>query len=224
MSFHISTPVHNPKDVIPALAEGERHWRKGYSAWELAHSWVCAGGIPGPVARVLGQAPEYVGATLVEGFFERRTALRSRGADSQTDLLALLRLADGHAVLGIEGKVNEPFGPLVGDWLAAGGDGRKVRLAVLCRALGLAESEVDHLRYQLLHRTCAAIFEAQGYQVPSAALLVHSFSSRHAWFEDFRSFTEALGASCEATGTISKPIRCEGIDLRLGWVADQARD
>jgi hypothetical protein len=187
----------------------------------LAQSWVNAGGIPVPVQQVTDQAAEYQGAHLIEGFFERETQLRSKGRPSQTDLLALIKSASGYAVLGIEGKVNETLGPLVQEWLVDASPGKLTRLEILCGTLGLDRESVGHLRYQLLHRTCAAIYEAQGYAVDHAAMLVHSFSTNHAWFDDFRAFTDALGVPVDAVNRISDPIEREGIKLRLGWVSDQ---
>ena len=67
--FH-AQEIAEPKDVIPYLAKRERHWKKGYSAYELAHSWVKANDIPTPVCAVLDNCPDYAGATLVEGLFE----------------------------------------------------------------------------------------------------------------------------------------------------------
>ena len=104
---------------------------------------------------------------LIEGFFEKETDLRSRGRPSQTDLLALIGDGEGFAVLGVEGKVDEPFGPLVSEWLTEASANKRARLSVLQETLGLADHNVSNLRYQLLHRTTAAIYEAQRYKVPS---------------------------------------------------------
>ena len=97
-------PITRLEDIIPYLAKQERHWKKGYSAYELAYSWVGAKGIPDPVEAVLHQAEEFRGMELIEGFFEKETDLRSRGRPSQTDLLALIGDGEGFAVLGVEGQ------------------------------------------------------------------------------------------------------------------------
>ena len=174
--FFYADPITKPEDVIPRLAKQKMHWKKGYSAYELAHSWVRAKGIPCPVAAVLHQVADFRRMELVEGFFEKDTDLRSREQPSQTDLLALIGDGDGFAVLGIEGKVDEPFGPLISEWLVNASPTKQTRLSELRKTLGLTGCDVSNLRYQLLHRTAAAIYEAQRYKVRRAVMLVHSFS------------------------------------------------
>ena len=111
--FFYAHEIRKPADVIPHLAQQERHWRKGYSAYELAYSWVNAGDIPANVRSVLDTCPDYAGAHLVEGLFERDVDLRTPGRRSQTDLLAFVKLTHGNAVIAVEGKVEESFGPYV---------------------------------------------------------------------------------------------------------------
>ena len=214
-------PIKRPEDIIPHLAKQERHWKKGYSAYELAYSWVGAKGIPNPVVAVLHQAEEFLGMELIEGFFEKETDLRSRGRPSQTDLLALIGDGEGFAVLGIEGKVDESFGPLVSEWLVDASANKRARLLVLQETMGLADHDVSNLRYQLLHRTAAAVYEAQRYKIRRAVMLVHSFSDGHSWFDDFRAFADAIGTPVSGTNELSAKVGVEGISLRLGWVADE---
>ena len=214
-------PIKRPEDIIPHLAKQERHWKKGYSAYELAYSWVGAKGISNPVVAVLHQAEEFLGMELIEGFFEKETDLRSRGRPSQTDLLALIGDGEGFAVLGIEGKVDEPFGPLVSEWLVDASANKRARLSVLQETMGLADHDVSNLRYQLLHRTAAAVYEAQRYKIRRAVMLVHSFSDGHSWFDDFRAFADAIGTPVSGTNELSAKVGVEGISLRLGWVADE---
>ena len=219
--FFFAEPIKRPEDIVPRLAKQERHWKKGYSAYELAHSWVGAKGIPDPVVAVLHQAEEFRSMELIEGFFEKETHLRSRGRPSQTDLLALIGDGEGFAVLGVEGKVDEPFGPLVSEWLTDASANKRARLSVLQGTLGLADHNISNLRYQLLHRTAAAIYEAQRYRVRRAVMLVHSFSEGHSWFDDFRAFADAIGTPVSSTNEISAEVEVEGVSLRLSWVADE---
>ncbi len=96
----------------------------------------------------------------MEGLFERDVDLRTPGHPSQTDLLAFVKLSRGNAVIAVEGKVDEPFDRRVSAWNDRS-PGKERRLAALCAALGLRVADVGDIRYQLLHRTVSAIYEAQ---------------------------------------------------------------
>ena len=54
--FFYAHEIAKPTDVIPYLARQERHWKKGYSAYELAHSWVVRG-CPSTRHALLSDAP-----------------------------------------------------------------------------------------------------------------------------------------------------------------------
>ena len=142
--FHLRE-IRQPTDIIECLAEGEQHWRKGYSAYELAISWVAADGIPSSVSEVLDTCDLFRDAQLVEGFFERKVELRSRGHPSQTDLMAFIKSACGYSVIAVEGKVEEPFDRLVEEWHDHS-PGKQHRLDVLCESLGLRSDDVGSLR------------------------------------------------------------------------------
>jgi hypothetical protein len=125
-------------------------------------------------------------------------------------------------IIAIEGKVDEPFGELVSDW-NDGSDGKEDRLSGLCSTLGLNKSLVGGLRYQLLHRTASAIYEAQRYRAHRAIMLVHSFSQTKRWFDDFARFSDAMGMSIKLPDTVSSPKLCEHVSLRTAWVSDNIR-
>ncbi len=224
-SFQI--PIEKPDEIIPRLGKQEKHWKVGRSAYELSNAWMNAGGIPTSVRAVLAKAPEWANAKLLEGIFERETEIPGKGRPSQTDLLALVSLTDANAILGIEGKVDEPFGPLVGEWLADSASANKVeRLAGLCATLGVRPETVNGFRYQLFHRCGAAIYEAKRYRYPRAMMLVHSFApvgrdgTAPAGFADFAAFASSLGMAITAPGDVTIAKICEGIEFRLAWVAD----
>ena len=219
----IHVPLLKPEDVIPHLGKGELHWRDGYSAKSVCLSWFNANDIPSSVRSVLNQAAEYRGAELLDAWLERCTHLPwGRGNPSQTDLLALLRLGDGIAVVGIEAKVKESFGPIVRDWLDEGGANKEARLQGLCDFLGLDRTAALDLRYQLLHRTAAAILEAQRFRAPRAAMVVQSFCPERTGFNDFQAFARAAGFGDVSANSMSGPRQLSGVDTRLGWVADHA--
>ena len=218
--FFYAQEIGKPEDVIPYLAKQERHWRKGYSAYELAHSWLDAGDIPASVRSVLDTCPDYAGAHLVEGLFERDVDLRTPGRRSQTDLLAFVKLAHGNAVIAVEGKVDEPFGQLVSTWNDRT-PGKKRRLEALCASLGLRVADVGDIRYQLLHRTASAIYEAQRYRTNRAIMLVHSFSIADTSFRDFQAFAALKRTPIPTVNRVSEERECEGVRLRLAWVKDR---
>lgn len=218
-AFYATKRIIRPEQVIPFLGKGEAHWRKGFSAYELAYSWLSAAGIPQNVRDTLDSVAEYMNAELLQAYFERETDLRSSGRDSQSDLLAYARSSAGTFVIGVEGKVEEPFGEIVSDW-NTGSPTRIARLESLCDLLGLDINEVGHLRYQLFHRTAAAIYEAQAFGCERAIMLVHSFSKGQRWLDDFQNFTRAIGAGADVENRLSTEIARGGIRLRLGWVSD----
>lgn len=213
--------IEKPEEIIPRLGKQELHWKKGRSAYELSSSWMNAGTFPASVKQVLDGASEWQNAVLLEAIFERETELGTRGRPSQTDLMCVVSLPSGNAMLGIEGKVDEPFGSRVNEWL--GNDeagGRKARLSGLCATLAVNPETVGRLYYQLFHRTCATIYEAKRFRYERGTMLVHSFSTTGVWFSEFSDFAAAVGMAVDGPGMISSPKICDGIEMRLGWVSD----
>jgi hypothetical protein len=202
-----------------------------------------AEGIPKTVRAVLDQAPLWRGADLLEAMFERKTELPGRGRPSQTDLLAIVALANENAILAVEAKVDEPFGSLLADWLEGKSDelseersleererskaNRMARLEGLCRTFQVKAEGIGGLYYQLFHRTCAAIYEAHRFRYQRATMLVQSFgapilaSGLPAGFEEFRFFANAIGMPVQEPGLLSPPKDCSNVEIRLGWVSDQ---
>ncbi len=222
--FHVA--IARPEDVIPRLGKGILHWRAGRSAAELAQAWWNAKGIPPKVRAVIAGCTEWRDANIVEAFFEHQTDLGTPGRPSQTDLLVLTESPKARGIIAVEGKASEPFGPLVEEWLRdKPSKGKDRRLADLCRMLSLGKGQVLKLRYQLLHRTASALIEAKRFGCPNALVLVHHFTARGSGpsesFEDFASFTRALGAPVADLGAISKAVKIESISVRFAWVDDR---
>jgi hypothetical protein len=146
---------------------------------------------------------------------------------SQTDLFVLARAPSGLAVIAVEGKVDEPFDALVGDWLAAesGGEsvGKRERLDYLCSELGISAEAAMPLRYQLMHRTVSALIEARRFTAPHALMLVHSFSPTALWLDDYLAFAASLGAAEAGKDTISRVGDRGGVALYLGWCSGEQR-
>jgi hypothetical protein len=219
MIRRLHVPLLKPEDVIPHLAKPDLHWKSGYSAQELAIAWSqSSNDFPPSVRAVLSTVPEYSDAELVDGFFEREIELGSPGRNSQADILVLAGLGQEIAVIAVEGKVNETFREFVKNWNNT--PGKQVRLERLAQTLGLDIADVGGIRYQLLHRTASAIYEAKRYRCRHAMMLVHSFSPTHRWFEDFAAFSSLMNQPVSVPGAVSIAKMCEGISLRLAWVAD----
>jgi hypothetical protein len=86
--------------------------------------------------------------------------------------------------------------------------------------LGLRVEDAGELRYQLLHRTASAAFEAERYGAEKALMLVHSFSAVDRSLDDYRRFADALGLEGADTNAITTARTIGAVELRLGWVAD----
>lgn len=217
-------PLVAATDVIPLLAKAH-HWRQGRSAYETAHSWFDARGIPASIRRLLATDPAFAKAELVRATFEKQTPLDAFGRPSQTDVLALLRTPSGPAILSVEAKVDETFGPTIAEWGTESSAGKQQRLAGLLERVGLSADSASDLRYQLLHRIAAALIEAKNAGAVDAAMVVQSFSppSIRAGFGDFQAFARALGLKIDEPGALSTPIERSGIRLRLGWAQDQTK-
>ena len=219
-SSKISLSMRSPEEVIPLLGKPS-HWKTGRSAKELAQSWYYAKGFPTPIAALLAQSDTFQDAEFLDGWLERETDLGdSRGTPSQTDMLGLVGTASGLAVLGIEAKVDESFGPIVAEWLTDGSFGKVERLKHLCGLLCVGPASITHLRYQLFHRTTAVILEAKRFRTNAAVLIIQSFCPRKTGLGDAVAFFDAIGLTGLAADKLIGPKRFGDVDLWVGWAAD----
>lgn len=215
-------PANSPEQWAQFLAEPVKHWRSGYSARTLAYSWQEANGFPSEVQRVLANRAEFAHLDMLLALPEHQVPLPGGSRPSQNDIWVLARNEAGLVSIAVEGKVNEPFGPTIGEWVAEGSSGKEARLSFLCDELGICSPPSSALRYQLFHRTASAVIEAKRFCAPTAVMLVHSFSQAHMWFDDFRAFAEALGCDA-AVNTLSHVGQRSGVDLFIGWVCGDER-
>ena len=211
----ILLPSDGPNGWKRFLAQPDLHWKTGYSARTLAHSWEAAKSIPPEVSAIMSEAfgtPELLFAVP-----EHKTLLPGGTRESQSDVLALVRHPGGLATYTIEGKVDEPFGPTVGVWLVDASPGKTERLAHICGLLGLSECPSD-IRYQLMHRTASALIEAERFDAKLAGMIVHSFSPDRRWYDEFVRFGSLLGCEIEPgrAATVASP---SGKALVIGWAA-----
>ena len=213
-------PLKSPEDVKPHLGS-PGHYKEGYSAFCLVNGWMAENGIPELVRLTLDTVPALQQAILREGFLEREVSLGDGARNSQTDLLCLLDINKQRVVMSVEGKVRETFGNLVEKELETASAFKKTRIERLAEILGLSLKDAKPLRYQLIHRTAAAIFEAQRFHSKTAIMMVHSFDAEDAGSADYRRFASSIGfGDAEPTYTVG-PRTFQGVSLYLGWTADR---
>lgn len=207
-----------PQDWQSLLADPVKHWRRGYSARTLAHSWEDAQGFPAEVAGVFAASvdPLLVNLAPVLAIPEFKVPLPGGSRPSQSDIFVLARADAGPITIMVEGKVREPFGQTVGDWLAGASDGKRARLRFLQEQLGLDGCD-NALRYQLLHRATSAIVVGTQYRAAAAIMLVHSFCQERSWWDDYRAFTAAFGIQAEC-GVLQRLGKETPIPFFAAWV------
>lgn len=207
----ILVPTVGPDDWQRFLADPDKQWKRGYSAMAAALSWEAANGVPLEISELLGGSPE-----LLLAIPEHKVALPGGRRESQCDVFALVRSFDKTIAMAVEAKVNEPFGPTVGEWMAGASKGKIERLRFICELLGLNSPAPDELRYQLFHRTAAAVIEANRFKTDQAAMIVQSFSQEHRWLADFQAFAGLLGVYAEPGKAMTYELP-SGTSLILGW-------
>jgi hypothetical protein len=204
------------------LADRVEQWKPGHSAMELAVRWEDSAGFPPEVAALFEQQVLTRGARMLLGIPEHRVPLAGGARASQTDLWVLSRVDSGLMSVAVEGKVDEPFGPTVGEWKPDGTPGRTKRWATICSLLELETTCAQAIRYQLFHRTVSALLEAQRFSARCAAVIVHSFSETAASFHDFQQFVRLLGGEIPRPDAFVEVPPREGIALFFGWASASA--
>jgi hypothetical protein len=205
------------------LAEPEKHWKRGYSARTLAYCWHDGDGFPKSVKEVLENSDTFRDIELCLAIPEHQVPLPPyESAPSQSDLWVLARCSTGLVSIAVEGKVAEPFGPTISEWIANVTPGKKERLDFLSALLDRDFSKHTGIRYQLLHRTGSAVLEARRYFARHAMLMVHSFSKTNQWFGDYEHFVGLFGVD----GICNKVLNVGevgGIQLHFVWVRGEKR-
>ena len=201
------------------LADPEKHWRMGYSARTLAHSWEDADGLPPEVADAFDRVPQplLAGLTPILAVPEFKVPLPGGARPSQNDIFVLARVESGSVCIMVEGKVSESFGPTLDDWYSEPSSGKAQRLRFLLRTLGLAHRPDGTTRYQLLHRAASALITAEQYRSVAGVMIVHSFSHECAGWDDYSAFTELFGVNAER-GVVQQLPGASTIPLFAGWV------
>ena len=215
-------PSQGPESWKYSLADPEKQWKEGYSAYELAHCWEIPAKLPVIVENVFKESklPIFDDVEMLYGFPEYKVAIPGGNASSQNDLYVLAKVKNELLTIMVEGKVSEPFGETVGLWLGNNpSDGKRKRLNYLLSLLRLQENHIIKIRYQLLHRTASALIEAKKVNAKNSLMLVHSFSHEAKWFKDYANFVKLFDLT-PLENNIVGPIQLDGINLYFGWVTE----
>ena len=217
----IYVPSRGPNDWRLLLADPEKHWKEGRSAWATAMSWELASGFPNEI-QDLFHGTELEGAEPLVILPEHRVNLPGGARPSQCDVWVLARTNKGLASISVEGKAGETFGPTVGEWSDVSTPGRQERIAFLQAALGLRSVPPDHVRYQLLHRTAAAVLEARRFHASMAVMVVQSFAVSSAGFDDYAKFAALFNVAPQRDRLAPIGI-VDGTQIFIGWVDGDLR-
>lgn len=202
------------------LADPEKHWKPGYSAFEAAVSWERAAqtdrGLPTAVADILDQEEELRGAKLLFALPEHKVPLRGGSRASQTDIWALLRAPRGLISMAVEAKADEAFGDTLESWKRDASPGKDERLRHLYRVLKCETHLPPGIRYQLVHRTASALIEADRIGAEYAIMMVQSFLKQSPSESDYIEFGNCFNVTLRA-GTITRLPQHTNSKLYLGW-------
>lgn len=218
MNNKIYLPATSPEDWKRFLAD-PMHWKYDHSAMSLAYCWQEADGFPTVARKVFRDSgiKLFQDIEILLALPEHKVPLPQKGPASQNDIFVLAK-GNGQLIsITVEGKALESFGDLVSVWKTS--PGKEKRLIFLCNVLGLQQSQVLDIGYQLIHRTVSALLEAKRFTATNALMLVHSFKENAESLKDFQKFASLFGIEAEPN-TINKADTLGGIDLYLGWVND----
>ena len=213
-------PSSGVEDWRRLLADPEKHWRTGFSARTIAYAWESAKGFPSEIQDLLTSSdPPFPNVELLLAIPEHKVLLPPySGHPSQNDIFALAKDCDDNLIaITVEGKVSESFDKNLSKWNAKDSPGKQRRLAFIKETLGLVGEIPPTIRYQLLHRTVSAILEAKRFTAKSAVMVVHSFSQRDLWFDDYQDFLKIFGIMDATISKLYFLAELFGIKVYSGW-------
>ena len=92
--------------------------------------------------------------------------------------------------------------------------------------LQLDVNKIDHIRYQLLHRTASAVIEAKKFNAENALMLIHAFKKTEEnydqSFRDYGHFLELFSAEGKPDSIVPGK-KIDGINLYFGWIRGERR-
>lgn len=222
----IFRPTDGPENWRAGLADPDKQWKTGYSAKTLAYCWESQNDFPKSVKKVFNNSDLelFKDMEMLLGIPEYKVPLPGGIRPSQSDLFVLAKpnLLNQTVVIMVEGKVSEPFGKKVGEWIKDNSPGKQERLKFLLHKLQIPYTEqILNTRYQLLHRTVSAIITAEKFGAENALMLVHSFNRdkgrESQLFADYCQFLQLFGVKGNINSIISAR-NLKGVNLYVGWI------
>jgi len=162
----IYIPTQSGTDWQRLLGKPKLHWKKGRSAMSAAACWEGSQPrLPPEISALLDSCkdPAISELDLLLAIPEWEVALPDGETVSQTDIMAICRNSSGLVILGVEAKVDEPFGPTLVEKKSGATNGQLERIAYLEKELGRDSPFGDEIGYQLLHRTVSALLTARAF-------------------------------------------------------------
>jgi hypothetical protein len=213
-------PVKTAEEWKLLLADPNKHWKQGYSAWEIAHSWLAVDGFPPEVGTLFttSAVKTFQKVEMLLGIPEYKVLLPPRRRHpSQNDLFILAREGNNNLIsITVEAKVSESFGKTIEKWRLPPSSDKSVRYKFLVEKLGLAGKDLLSIRYQFLHRLASAVIEAERFHAKYAMVIIHSFSTMNKGLDDYKMFLDLFKAKGEV-GQLTHLTTHSGIDYYLGW-------
>lgn len=166
---------------------GERHWKDGRSAKELARAWFPESGGPRIPAELASLFESHGATQCVEwerAEPERVIAFDRCGGERRNADLVLWGRKDGRTILAsVEAKADESFGEISGEYVdgcAERNPASRVpeRFSLLCEGIlgtGPENDEARRCPYQLLTAVAGALCDAEGADAETAVFVVHEF-------------------------------------------------
>ena len=223
LKANILLPTQSAEDWKQFLAEPDKQWKTGFSAKALAYCWQEANGFPESVKSVFSSTGVFFSS--LEPLIiipEHKVALPDGKRPSQNDIWILAKSYEELVSITVEGKVSEPFGKTITEWLKDNSKGKRERLDYLIKELNLKDGIPGSIRYQLVHRTVSAIIEAKRFNTSHAMMIVHSFSQSHKWFDDYKDFLSLfnLDASLNRVSSVSN---IDDVCLHFAWITGEEK-
>ena len=201
---------------LAAPAGGDKGWKVGRSAYELANAWVGgdAPAIPDGLVALLESAPRT--ASFAPGLARPEAKIQLddfRGNTRNADLLLHGTSHGVRTLVTVEAKADEPFGRTIGDEVQGVADkpasNLPKRISALSALLFGEGVDAGSVRYQLVHGLAATVLQAQRRDADQAIFVIHQFRTSETVdakietnHDDLRSFLTHLGVDDVAPGQL----------------------